>query len=124
MEQAGFQKNGNGNTYTNESICLSDLHDENVIKTPQGNLVVIDVDARLNTPDLGKGGTYQTNNSLVESSQEKLESSDKNLQNNDDKTHTPLKPQYRGKLIFAETGTGKTSIADNIDVIDSDTILA
>jgi len=67
MENAGFKKTTEkGNTYTNESVYLSDLHDENVIKTPQGNLVVIDVDARLNTAELGKGGTYVTDNTLEE----------------------------------------------------------
>ena len=38
--------------------------------------------------------------------------------------HTPIKDEFKGKLIFAQSGTGKTSIADNIDVIDSDYILA
>lgn len=37
---------------------------------------------------------------------------------------TPIKEQYKGKLIFAQSGTGKTSIADNIDVFDSDFLLA
>lgn len=37
---------------------------------------------------------------------------------------TPLKEEYRNKLIFAQSGSGKTSIADNVDVIDSDFILA
>lgn len=37
---------------------------------------------------------------------------------------TPLKEEYRGKLIFAQSGSGKTSIADNKDVIDSDYLLA
>ena len=37
---------------------------------------------------------------------------------------TPLKEQYKGKLIFAQSGTGKTSIADNVNVIDSDYIMA
>lgn len=39
-------------------------------------------------------------------------------------SRTPLKSEYKGKLIFAQSGAGKTSIADNIDVIDSDFILA
>lgn len=37
---------------------------------------------------------------------------------------TPIKPEYTGKLIFAQSGTGKTTIADNSTVIDSDYILA
>jgi len=36
---------------------------------------------------------------------------------------TPLKQEYKGKLIYAEAGTGKTTIADNVNVIDSDVIL-
>lgn len=36
---------------------------------------------------------------------------------------TPLKAEYKGKLIFAQTGAGKTSIADNKDVLDSDYLL-
>ena len=34
-----------------------------------------------------------------------------------------LKPQYRGKLIYAQAGTGKSSIADNVTVFDSDYLL-
>ena len=37
---------------------------------------------------------------------------------------TPIKKKYKGKLIVAQSGTGKTSIADNISVIDSDLLLA
>ena len=36
---------------------------------------------------------------------------------------TPIKEQYKGKLVFAQSGTGKTSIADNVNVIDSDYLL-
>lgn len=43
-------------TYANSDIYLSDLHDENVIKSPQGNIFVIDCDVRINTPDLHCGG--------------------------------------------------------------------
>ena len=38
-------------------------------------------------------------------------------------TLTNIKPQYKGKLIYAQSGTGKTSVADNITVFDSDYIL-
>lgn len=38
-------------------------------------------------------------------------------------TITELKPQYRGKLIYAQSGTGKSTIADNKTVFDSDYIL-
>ena len=36
---------------------------------------------------------------------------------------TSIKAEYKGKLIFAQTGAGKTSIADNKDVLDSDYLL-
>lgn len=36
---------------------------------------------------------------------------------------TPIKDKFKGKLIFAQSGTGKTTIADNVNVIDSDYIL-
>ena len=39
-------------TYATPSIYLSDMHDENLIKSPQGNIFVIDCDVRINTPDL------------------------------------------------------------------------
>lgn len=37
-------------------IYLSDLHDENVIKSANGNVFVIDCDIRINTPELKLGG--------------------------------------------------------------------
>lgn len=36
---------------------------------------------------------------------------------------TPIKDTYKGKLIYAQSGTGKTTIADNVNVIDSDYLL-
>jgi len=67
MKKAGFKKTSKdrGNTYTTEFVYASDLHNENVIKTPNGNLVVIDADLRLNTPDLQRNGTYKIDNSIV-----------------------------------------------------------
>lgn len=44
-------------TYATPSIYLSDMHDENVIVSPQGNIFVIDCDIRINTPELRCGGT-------------------------------------------------------------------
>jgi len=71
MEQVGFKEaKDNANTYTNESVYVSDLHDENVIKTPQGNLVVIDADVRLNTAELGQKGEYKIDDSLQEKKKE------------------------------------------------------
>lgn len=53
-----------------------------------------------------------------------LDLSDTEVMTRETKTKTPLKDQYKGKLIFAQSGTGKTTIADNTNVIDSDTLFA
>lgn len=56
-ERIGFElKDRRSWTYINEMLYLSDLHDENVLKSEQGNIFVIDCDIRLNTPDLRYGG--------------------------------------------------------------------
>lgn len=44
-------------TFTTPLIYLSDVHDENVIRSPKGNIFIIDCDIRLNTPQLRLGGT-------------------------------------------------------------------
>ena len=38
-------------------------------------------------------------------------------------TPTPIKEKYQGKLIYAQSGTGKSTIADNVNVFDSDYLL-
>ena len=43
-------------TYATKRIYLSDLHDENVIRSPKGNIFVIDCDIRINTKELNVGG--------------------------------------------------------------------
>ena len=112
INKIGFTKSSRdkGHTFTNENLYLSDLHDENVIKTPKGNLVVIDADLRLNTPDLNRGGKYEISNELTSKESSRI-------------SNSPLKPQYQGKLIYAQSGTGKSTIADNKTVFDSDYIL-
>lgn len=67
ITKAGFTKSkkDKGNTFISDDLYLSDLHDENVIKTPKGILVVIDGDLRLNTPDLNRNGKYEINNNIV-----------------------------------------------------------
>lgn len=53
----GFELRNRRNwTYTTPFIYLSDLHDENLIKSESGSIYVIDCDIRLNTPDLRLGG--------------------------------------------------------------------
>lgn len=43
-------------TYATPEIYLSDMHDENVIRTHAGGIAVIDCDIRINTPELRCGG--------------------------------------------------------------------
>ena len=40
-------------------IYLSDMHDENVIRSETGAICVVDCDIRINTPELREGGTRQ-----------------------------------------------------------------
>ena len=67
ITKAGFEKSkkDKGNTFISDDLYLSDLHDENVIKTPNGDLVVIDADLRLNTPDLNRKGKYEIDDNIV-----------------------------------------------------------
>ena len=59
-ERMGFElRNPRNWTYTTPEIYLSDLHDENVIKSVNGNVFVIDCDIRINTPELKLGGVRQ-----------------------------------------------------------------
>ena len=44
-------------TYATPEIYLSDLHDENVLQSKEGNIFVVDCDIRINTPELCAGGT-------------------------------------------------------------------
>lgn len=46
-------------TYATPNIYLSDLHDENVIRSKEGNFFVVDCDVRINTPELRCGGVRQ-----------------------------------------------------------------
>jgi hypothetical protein len=56
-QRIGFDLRRRGNwTYTNDDIYISDLHNENVLRTPAGNVAVIDADVRLNLAELGYGG--------------------------------------------------------------------
>lgn len=51
-------------TFATERIYLSDMHDENVIRSPKGNVFVVDCDIRINTPDLRVGGTQILTNEI------------------------------------------------------------
>ena len=67
ITKAGFTKStkDKGNTFITDDLYVSDLHDENVIKTPNGNLIIIDADIRLNTPELNRNGKYVINNDIT-----------------------------------------------------------
>ena len=58
MRQMGFkQKNARNWTYATPDIYLSDMHDENVIRSNRTNILfVVDCDIRINTPELLQGG--------------------------------------------------------------------
>lgn len=57
LERLGFKPRNLRNwTYSTPEIYLSDMHDENVIRSESGNVFVIDCDIRINTPDLHQGG--------------------------------------------------------------------
>lgn len=57
MHQMGFElKNPRNWTYTTPEIYLSDMHDENVIRSKSGTIFVVDCDIRINTPELRQGG--------------------------------------------------------------------
>ena len=67
MRQMGFElKNPRNWTYATPDIYLSDMHDENVIRSNKSNTIfVVDCDIRINTPGLRQGGTRLMLNTVV-----------------------------------------------------------
>ena len=67
MHQMGFeQKNPHNWTYATPDIYLSDMHDENVIRSHKSNTIfVVDCDIRINTPELRQGGIRVITNEVV-----------------------------------------------------------
>ena len=59
MKQMGFElKKPRNWTYATPEIYLSDMHDENVIRSNNSDTIfVVDCDIRINTPELRQGGT-------------------------------------------------------------------
>ena len=51
-------------TFATPEIYLSDLHDENVIRSKEGNVFVVDCDIRINTPELRCGGKRKLNTDI------------------------------------------------------------
>ncbi len=65
VESLGFKLiNPRNWTYATPCIYLSDMHDENLIKSPRGNIFVIDCDVRINTPDLKCNGIRKLSNEV------------------------------------------------------------
>ncbi len=62
IEKLGFERNQylviNDNDFLSPFIALGDMHDENILRTPEYNFAVIDCDIRLNTPNLGYNGKW------------------------------------------------------------------
>ena len=57
MHHMGFKLcNPRNWTYATSDIYLSDMHDENILQTTDGTIVVVDCDIRINTPELHCGG--------------------------------------------------------------------
>lgn len=44
--------------FATDNLLLGDLHDRNVLRTPEGRLAVIDCNTWLNTPERGRGGKW------------------------------------------------------------------
>ncbi len=60
MKRMRFElKNPRNWTYATPYIYLSDMHDENVIRSITGAICVVDCDIRINTPELRQGGIRQ-----------------------------------------------------------------
>lgn len=51
-----IEKNPRNWTYATPDIYLSDIHDENIIRSISGNIFVIDCDIRINIPELKADG--------------------------------------------------------------------
>lgn len=57
MKRMGFElRNPRNWTYTTPDIYLSDMHDENVLLSTNGTIIVIDCDIRINASYLRQGG--------------------------------------------------------------------
>lgn len=62
----GFQlKNKRNWTYATSEIYLSDVHDENVLKSSKGTIFIIDCDIRINSPILRTGGTRKLTTDIL-----------------------------------------------------------
>ena len=72
MRHMGFElRNPRNWTYATPEIYLSDMHDENVIRSDSGNVFVIDCDIRINTPELKCGGVRNLSTQIVRNNSNK-----------------------------------------------------
>ena len=66
MHGMGFElRNPRNWTYATPNIYLSDMHDENVIRSAHGAIFVVDCDIRINTPELHQGGIRRLTTDIV-----------------------------------------------------------
>jgi hypothetical protein len=70
LESVGFKKDANGN-YVNGETIVEDVHTGNAIRTPEGNIVVIDPIMRLNVAEQGYGGVRKVGNKVSPKQQAK-----------------------------------------------------
>lgn len=63
LEKIGFKEDENGH-FSKGNTIIEDVHTGNAIKTPEGNIVVIDPIMRLNTKEQGYGGIRESDNSI------------------------------------------------------------
>lgn len=66
MDNMGFRLiNPKNWTFSTPAVYLSDMHDENVIKSISGNIFVVDCDIRINVPSLKAQGSRTYDNRIV-----------------------------------------------------------
>ena len=66
LHQLGFQlPNPKNWTYYTTDIYLSDMHDENIVKSKSGTFFVLDCDIRLNAPFLKTNGTRDLSTDII-----------------------------------------------------------
>jgi len=64
LESVGFKEDENGH-FSNGETIIEDVHTGNAIKTPEGNIIIIDPIMRLNTPEQGYGGKRKINENKI-----------------------------------------------------------
>ena len=66
LHQLGFKLHNPKNwTYYTQDIYLSDMHDENIVKSKSGTFFVLDCDIRLNAPFLKTNGTRNLTTDII-----------------------------------------------------------